>query len=112
MNTIQAVLQQTIAEKRLSAREAARQLGVAHTTVLRILKGEPADVDTIEKVAKWTGVSLSTLLDSKDSDDLASKIAAIIEREPDLAKALDEAMSRILAGKMKPEVLADLVSYI
>ena len=60
----------------------------------------------------WTGVSLSTLLDTKREGDLASKIAALTEREPKLYAVLLEATERVLSGQMKPEVLEDLLAYI
>jgi len=111
MNTVQTILNNRIAEKRISLREAARQIGVSNTTITRILNGGPYDVKTLQAVSAWAEIPVSVLLDSADDSNLASKLAAMIQAEPHLAAVFNEALDRILRGEMSAEVLSDIVSY-
>jgi hypothetical protein len=83
-------------------------------TLVRILKGEPYDVSSGEKIADWLGVPLSTLLDaggaSEDTDTLAAKIAAVLETEPRLARVFGDAMEHVLNGEMSNEAFRDLAA--
>ena len=91
------------------------EIGIAHTTLKRILDGEPYDVATTQKIAVWLGVPLSTLLDtggpSEDKDTLAAKIAAVLETEPRLARLFGDAMDCVLSGAMSNEAFRDLAAY-
>jgi transcriptional regulator with XRE-family HTH domain len=100
-------------KKHLSSRNAAKLVGIAHTTVIKVLKGEAVDIDVYEKVAKWLGVSLSTMLDARDDGDggLTAKIGLIIEENPQLKSIFSEAVRDTLDGKLDPEDLKDIVEY-
>lgn len=114
-DTIARLLEERMGERGLSLRKAGREIGVAHTTLARILNGEPYDVPTAEKIADWLGMPLSTLLDtggaSEDRETLAAKIAAVLETEPRLARVFGDAMERVLNGEMSNEAFRDLAAY-
>jgi transcriptional regulator with XRE-family HTH domain len=114
-DTIARLLEERMKERGLSLRKAGREIGLAHTTLVRILRGEPYDVSSGEKIADWLGVPLSTLLDtrgaSEDTDTLAAKIAAVLETEPRLARVFGDAMERVLNGEMSNEAFRDLAAY-
>lgn len=108
---LQRLLDERIREKNISIREASRQIGVSHTTLIRIIGGEQCDIPTIAKITNWLGVSMSLVLGQAD-DNLATTIAAFAASEPRLAMVLDKAMQRVLQRRMKPETLRDLLAYI
>ena len=114
-DTIARLLEERMGERGLSLRKAGREIGVAHTTLARIINGEPYDVATAEKIADWLGVPVSTLLDtggaSEGRDTLAAKIAAVLETQPRLARVFEEAMERVLNGEMSNEAFRDLAAY-
>ena len=109
---LRTLLLNKIRESGISERQAAREIGIAHTTVGRLLDGDNCDYPTLKKISTWLDVPISTLLDSEKETDLASKIAVMLESEPALAKVLNEAMDKMLRGEVKPEVLRELISYI
>src|SRR5687768_10090744 len=65
---LQILLENAMREKRLSAREAAEEIKVSHTTILRALKGEAVDVETIIKFANFLNIRPSELLNSMATD--------------------------------------------
>lgn len=109
----EALIKDKMRMNNLSMRKAAAEIGVSHTTVIRILEGEPYDIPTAEKIAVWLGVPLSTLLDLRTpgEDNLAKQIAFVLRQEPALAKVFGEAMSRLATGRLSVATIRALVSY-
>ena len=110
---IKKLVMEKMRKNDLSMRSAAANIGVSHTTLIRILHDEPYDVPTAEKVANWLNVPVSTLLDINQpgEDGLARQIALVLRQEPALAKVFGEAMARVLEGSMTLETMRSLVSY-
>lgn len=106
------LLQNKIRENGISKREAARQIGVAHTTVNRIIKGVPPDLPTIYAVSEWLGVNPSVLIDIDSQNNLAAKVTAILQQNPKLAEVFAEAFSRVEDGRMSPSEVEDLIAYM
>ena len=110
---LQSLIKDKMQRNDLSMRGAAAEIGISHTTLIRIMGGEPYDVPTAEKIADWLNVPVSTLLDlhEKGEDDLAKQIALVLRQEPALAKVFGEAMARLADGRIKPETIRALASY-
>ena len=113
MNTLQILLKEELDKRHLSFRAAAREISVAHTTLIRIINGEPCDVPTLQKIAAWLGVAPSSLVDTMDqaNTELSTAIAAVISAEPKLAIVFLEASKRLSKGEMTPQELRELVYY-
>lgn len=113
MNTLGALLKDGLRSRGMSTRSAARQMGIAHTTLLRIENGRPADVSTLVKICAWLGIKPASVLnaDGMGQDILAAQIAAVLESDPRLTAVFSEAMARIISGKMQPNTLRDLAAY-
>ena len=106
------LLDEEMKKRNLSARAASREIGVAHTTIIRILEGQVPDVDTFEKVAKWMGVKPSTLLDGDVEPNKAMLvIQALLEQEPKLQKIFEDAADDVLGGRLQVNELRDLLKY-
>jgi cyanate lyase len=107
------LINEKLTKDKLSFRKAAKQVGVAHTTIQRAADGEQMDVPTTQKIADWLGIPLTTLLDldSKTDDQLAKQIAAVLYRSPQLATVFGEAMKRVLTGEMQPDTFRALAQY-
>jgi len=106
------LLSNEIREKGISKREAARQIGVAHTTVNRIIKGVPPDLATIYAVANWMNMNPSVIVDLEASAELPNKVAAILSKNPKLAEVFEEAFQRVEDGRMDISEVEELVSYM
>ena len=109
---LETLLINKIRDDDLSIRQAGKQIGIAHTTVIRLMEGGNCDQTTLVKVATWLNVEPSTLLDSEGKSDLANKIAVLLEQQPKLADLLGEVLDRVVRDEIKPEAFTEIISYI
>ena len=107
------ILKEELAKRGLSIREAAREIGVAHTTVARMVQGITVDIGTLQKTCDWLGIQLSTVLNVEDKSELGltSKLAMILEKQPELAGVFAEALDELEAGHLTTADLADIMGY-
>jgi len=103
---LEVILKNKIAQKRLSIRSAALEIGIAHTTLNRILAGGNIDLDTILKISEWIGVKPSELL-QLETDDVSLLVSSI----PGLKEILAEAAEKIQTGELDISALADITAY-
>jgi len=105
------VLQGAMRSRGMSTREAAREIGISHTTVFRVIKGDPFDVDTLIAIANWLKVRPSTLLDSLARSDTIGDLSLLIERYPGILDVLKQASVAVNQGAASQEILVDILSY-
>jgi transcriptional regulator with XRE-family HTH domain len=110
---LQTLLQNQLNARNLSSHGAAEEIGCSHTTILRAMRGERIDIDTLIKIANWLHVRPSELLNSMDATDtsLADAIAVLLSHSPELEAELKDAAARVRAGVLDQAVLTDIVSY-
>lgn len=108
---LQTLLQNQMNARNLSSHRAAEEIGCSHTTILRALKGERIDVDTLIKIANWLHVRPSELLNSMGDTSLADDVAVLLSHSPELEAELKDAAERVRAGVLDQAVLRDIVSY-
>jgi hypothetical protein len=107
---IDQILQGEIRKRGMSVRQAAREIGIAHTTLQRVMDGKHADLVSYSKISSWVGVELPTLLELKQQGDVSTQIQSLLEKNPRL---LAEFQERIRDGvSISPNVLEDIVEYI
>ncbi|MEL7591757.1 MAG: helix-turn-helix transcriptional regulator [Anaerolineaceae bacterium] len=107
------LLKDEMRKRGLSTREAAREIGVAHTTVARMMQGITVDIPTLQKTCNWLGIQVSTVLNVEDKSELGltSKLAMILEKQPELAGVFAEALDELEAGHLSTDDLADIMGY-
>ena len=109
---LQIVLEKAMKEQGLSSHKAAEAIGVSHTTILRALRGETVDVDTIIKIANFLKVRPSELLNSMSTDTaLTDQLAVLLSHSPEFEEELRDAVERVKGGALDSAVLRDIVSY-
>ena len=109
-----ALILQKCQEDNISRREAAKRVGVSHTTLNRIIDGIPADVDTLVKLCDWMEIQPADALNSmalKGDEKLISSIAILVEREPVLAKLFKDAMADVERGNLSPDDIREIIAY-
>jgi transcriptional regulator with XRE-family HTH domain len=113
VTALSAILEVELRRRNQSVRQISEEIGVAHTTMNRALKGEQVGVDTILKIANWLNVSPAVLINAEGQgeDALVSQVALILKAEPRLGEVLKEALDRVADGRMSPEVFGDLAAY-
>jgi transcriptional regulator with XRE-family HTH domain len=109
---LQIVLKNAMDQRKLSSHKAAEAIGVSHTTILRALRGEAVDVETIIKIANFLHIRPSELLNSMSTETgLPDQLAALLSHSPELENELKGAVERAQAGQLDPAVIRDIVSY-
>jgi transcriptional regulator with XRE-family HTH domain len=113
VNMLGVLAQERVNQRGLGLRAAAREIGIAHTTLARAIQGEDVDLATAQKIADWLGVTPTSIIDAEGvgKDALAAQIAAVLEMEPKLAEVFGEAMQRVLDGQMDLATFKELAAY-
>lgn len=109
---LKELLTEEIRAKGISNREAARQIGVAHTTVNRIIDGVPPDLSTIYYIAEWLHVKPSTLIDLETENNISEKVAVILEKNEKLSEVFKLAFERVENGEMNISEVEELITYM
>src|SRR5512138_3784961 len=101
---LQTILHKAMADRNMSSHTAAEEMGTSHTTILRALRGDRVDVDTIIKIANWLKIRPSELLNSMDESEvsLADQIAVLLSHSRELEDELKDAVERVRAGALDP----------
>lgn len=105
------VLKREMQNRDLSVRQAAKEIGVSHSTIFRVLRGDPFDVPTLVAVANWLNVRPSTLLDNIAKSDTVNEIAMLIESNPGILDVLKDALEAVRKQQANPEIIQDIISY-
>ena len=111
--TLARLLREEMTLKHLSTRDVAREAGVAHTTVGRILQGRSVSVGTLENVARYLKTDPAGFLAAGeyDGEDLLNVIVALVQKEPALERVFKKAAAKVVNGEIGPEVLREIVRY-
>ncbi|PKN99570.1 MAG: hypothetical protein CVU42_07605 [Chloroflexi bacterium HGW-Chloroflexi-4] len=107
------LIKEKMQKEGLSARAAALEAHVAHTTVLRAIEGRNLDLPSLNKICTWLGVSVADALSEGGAKDevLASKMSLLISREPKLKALFEELVSEVEAGTLNSSDVEDIVAY-
>lgn len=99
-------------EEKLSLRTAGKQAGVAHTTIDRILKGEPVDLSTMEKISRWVGIPVSDALDLKNAEEgIQGEIATLIALHPEFGEVFSALAKEITKGGLSTDILNEITGF-
>jgi transcriptional regulator with XRE-family HTH domain len=102
-----------IGRKGLSFRAAAREAGVAHSTIIRASRGEPVDIDILIKICAWLQVDPSNIIGGMVEGDsaLVRNLAILIQKQPKLASTFTNLLAEFLSGGMTEEEVRDVINY-
>jgi transcriptional regulator with XRE-family HTH domain len=86
----------------ISIREASRQIGVAHTTINRILAGDQPDLRTVKIVCKWLKIDAVDVLnmDNGGHNNVSTVVAAFLDRNPRLKEAMVDLIEKLKYGEI------------
>jgi|GEM_PF-3227956 len=102
------LLEAEMKRRNMSVRSAAKEIGVSHTTLNRVLHEETeVDLATVMMIAKWMNLRPAALLGSTADDE----IGTLVESIPGLREVLVEAAHLVETGEVSPAVLDDIVSF-
>lgn len=107
------LLNEKIKENGLSNRAAAREIGVAHTTVQRFLAGNAFDMDTVLKICSYLQVSPDVALNSlPEKSETRNDLVMFFESEPELAKAFTSAIEELKSNHLSKDDVEDIIEYV
>jgi len=101
------ILNDALAQRRLSVRAAAREAGVSHNTMGRALDGATIDLDSLIAISNWLGMRPAVILGIETGDT-----AAILGAIPELKSVLEDAAKLIESGAASVDLIEDIASYI
>jgi len=107
-------VREEIAKRGISIRAAAKQIGVSHGTLDRVVNGLPIDLETLIPISNWLGVAPSTLVNSfgASPDPTVAAIKLLIEKVPALEQIFVDAVEGIKSGEVDIATVRDILSYI
>jgi transcriptional regulator with XRE-family HTH domain len=105
------LMNEALKSRGVSVREAARQMSVAHTTIIRVLRGKNIDLPTLHVVCTWLGVNPAEVLGANHEGGVASKIALLVESSPELGRVLAEAVRQWEDGQLTDEDIREIIAY-
>ncbi len=93
-------------------RAAGRAAGINHATMLSISQGKDADLVTLERVAAWSHLPLSTVLDKyagtgQRDQKVEFEMGRLFTQYPDLRKAMEVALEHLNDADLR-----DVINYI
>ena len=111
---LQRVLQDEMGRRHLSYRDAAKEIGTTHNTIMRILAGEQINLETLIKISEWSGIGISNLLGMQETEDdkaVQKLVSALVESEPGLKEVFVEAYRSFLDGDVNSGDFRDIAAY-
>ena len=110
---ISQLVQERITRERLSYRQAAKEIGIAHTTLMRIIEGRQIDLPTSQKLAQWLGVSITSLLPTIQNQQGGLDLFNILlQMNPNLRETLEEYLFKMPYKPLTIEDLNDILEFI
>ncbi len=110
---LKSLLAEKMRKDQLSARDAARQIGISHTTVNRVLDGDIPNVENLVAISNWLGITVATALgvETGTKDDVAARVALLIEAEPRLKELFGSLVKDYRDGRLTSEDIEDIFAY-
>lgn len=103
------ILHQEIRNRGISVRKAAIEIGVAHTTIQRVIKGDTVDLKTISAIGKWLHTGTAELLNLSENKTIKNQICYLLESNPRLEALLGQLIEK--NGMFSDEDLTDILDY-
>lgn len=112
--TLAEYIRSEVDRQGLSIRKAAERIGISHVTLLRIFRGEIPSLDTLNKLATWTGTSLAYMLqllgyNVEEKSSEVDRLARLVENHP-LYERLIASLERLGPGEL--ELVVEYISYV
>ncbi len=108
------LLEDALRKRNLSERQAAKEIGITHSTLSRIIREKNTpDVDTLVRISQWLGVSPAVILGSENAttDETLTRIVQVLRTEPRLIQVFADALSRMAEGNLSMQTFRDIAAY-
>jgi transcriptional regulator with XRE-family HTH domain len=115
--SFRTILENELERRGLSLRQAAKEIGISHTTLNGARNGtRTIDTITAMKIARWIGIPLSELMGDAQVEDPERKatvqaIQIILEAVPELEQVFLDAAKELEAGTLSLGDFRELVEF-
>ena len=114
---LQELVKEALHSRRKSIRQAASEIGIAHTTLNRIIDGQPYDLDTARKICDWLQVDLATILSLTVNrpTEFFDRLRMCMDFSPAFRDALEVFVLNFENGKTNAKILdqtADFMQFL
>ncbi len=106
------ILTQEIQRRGISYREAAKEIGVSHTTLYQILQGRSMDVETAIAICKWANLPIETLVKvAGDRERMLAAVDVLLRAAPELEQAFLEAAKAVESGELSMDDFNEVITF-
>lgn len=105
-------------EEKLSLRNAAKRIGVSHTTVSRLLEGVQPDLNTVTKFCDWCKVSPTQVLDVSynatisEEENILKQLSIIITSDPRLKRIFSTLLGLDGTTRIPDRTIIEILDFI
>lgn len=102
-----------IERRGISQRQAAREIGCSHTTLVALIKrNRPLEVNTAYLICQWLGVPLTLAVDEvTDVDKTMSVVMTLLKAAPELEQIFTVTAKEIEDGTLSNADFKDILEY-
>lgn len=117
MNIFGTKLEAEIKRRKVSYREASRQMGISHATLIGAVRGtRNIDLETAAAITKWLGVPLSDMITEPDPETQKRKsvvqdVQIVLDAAPQLEQVFVLASQELENGTLSLSDFKDIVEY-
>ena len=114
--SLDVLVAQALKDRKLSLRKAAKEIGLAHTTVARLVQGESYDVRTLLQVCSWLRVKPCDVLNAEGEvggpSQVASQLAVFLQLHPGLMAKMEEVLGGQGKNPLRTETVQEILAYL
>jgi transcriptional regulator with XRE-family HTH domain len=109
---LSTLIKEELNRRNMGVRDAAKEIGVSHSTIYALFNGRPLEVETAYLICRWLKVPLATAVQEADNVQVAAAaIEVLIRKIPDLEKVLIEAVDELNKGNLTPDDFRDVIEF-
>lgn len=111
---LRSLVRDRLETNRMSIRAAAREIGIAHTTLVRVLDGKMVDYSTMAKINRWirppdNGHDLGV---NSTEQELANDLSAFLGNKPGLCQTFRSLITAYADGSIQHKDLLAIDLFI
>lgn len=105
------IVREKMSRLNLSTRDLAKEVNISHTTINRITRNKPVDLETFNKLSNWLGMEPEAAIEAVLTDDLPSRITLMVLGKPRLAAEIYKFCDAVQSGEIPEDEIQDVLNY-
>ena len=110
---LHTLLNAKISQQNISVREAARSIGISHSTLERFLDGKMRpNIDSTVLISRWLGVDPSVIIENSGPSGRRDDVTEFLSAYPELLDLFRDVLNGIKNNEVAPDIVNELIQYI